>query len=209
MEENNIICFRGKEKSETTISALQTEMAQYLQMDNLSFLIGAGCSSNIIDGKETGIPGMAALYDGFFELYPEFSVAEKQLKSMFDRNLERMLEAMIAIKVANGISVVDAKIDEKISFVQQYMRGKIIEGLSGCDVKEIYKCFYTKITQRTRKAPISIFTTNYDLFNESALDDLGFPYNNGFSGTYRRKFNPTCYNYMYVENMNLHRDVCQ
>ncbi len=28
----------------------------------------------------------------------------------------------------------------------------------------------------------AIFTTNYDLFNEMALDELGFPYNNGFSG---------------------------
>ena len=40
-----------------------------------------------------------------------------------------------------------------------------------------------------------------------ALDELGFPYNNGFSGTYRRKFNPVSYNYTYVENMNLQKDA--
>lgn len=45
------------------------------------------------------------------------------------------------------------------------------------------------------------------MFNEIALDELGFPYNNGFSGSFRRKFNPVSYNYMYVENMNLTRDV--
>ena len=79
--------------------------------------------------------------------------------------------------------------------------------MNGQEVKEIYKGFYTKITQRSRKSPISIFTTNYDLFNEIALDELGFPYNNGFTGTYRRKFNPISYNYMYVDNMNLNRDI--
>ena len=75
------------------------------------------------------------------------------------------------------------------------------------EVKAIYKDFYAKITQRTRKTPISIFTTNYDLFSEMALDELGFPYNNGFTGTNRRKFSPASYNYMYVDNMNLSHDV--
>lgn len=42
-----------------------------------------------------------------------------------------------------------------------------------------------------------------------ALDNLGFPYNNGFTGTYRRKFNPLSYHYMYVENLNLHDAVWQ
>jgi hypothetical protein len=45
------------------------------------------------------------------------------------------------------------------------------------------------------------------MFNEMALDELGFPYNNGFSGTYKRKFSPDNYNYVYVENMNLSHDV--
>ena len=84
---------------------------------------------------------------------------------------------------------------------------RIITGLTSVEVKAIYKDFYAKITQRTRKTPISIFTTNYDLFSEMALDELGFPYNNGFTGTNRRKFSPASYNYMYVDNMNLSHDV--
>ena len=46
----SITCFKGKERADISIEALQSEIAQYLQMDNLSFLLGAGCSSNIVNG---------------------------------------------------------------------------------------------------------------------------------------------------------------
>lgn len=203
----SITCFKGKERADISIEALQSEIAQYLQMDNLSFLLGAGCSSNIVNGIETGIPGMGALYDGFFNNFPEFSVANKPLKGLFSKNLEQTLEAMGAVLVANQIQNIDNEIDTKVAKVLRYIRNRITSSLDSQEVKEIYKGFYSRITQRSRKSPISVFTTNYDLFNEMAMDDLGFHYNNGFSGTYRRRFNPISYNYMYVENMNLQRDV--
>ncbi len=199
--------FKGNEKSEITQEELQTEIAQYLQIDNLSFLLGAGCSSNIVNGKETGVPGMAVLYNDFFDKNPKFSISKKVMKGEFEKNLEKLLEVMGAVQVVNPISKVDDDIDDKILQVQSFIRNQIQSGLNGQEVKDIYKGFYTKITQRSRKSPISIFTTNYDLFNEIALDELGFPYNNGFTGTYRRKFNPISYNYMYVDNMNLNRDI--
>lgn len=39
------------------------------------------------------------------------------------------------------------------------------------------------------------------------MDDLSFPYNNGFIGTYKRSFNPASYKYAYVEDMNLSENI--
>lgn len=207
MSEKSINYYRGKERTDISIETLQAEMSQFLQMDNLSFLLGAGCSSNIVDGNETGIPGMAALYEDFFEKNPDFSVGTKKLRGAFDKNLEKMMEFLGAVEVSSQLLEIDSAIAEKTTLVRSFLRKHIISGVNSKEVKAIYKGFYSKITQRSRKNPVNIFTTNYDLFSEMALDELGFPYNNGFSGTYKRKFNPISYNYTYVENMNLHRDV--
>ncbi|NLV59063.1 MAG: hypothetical protein GXY67_09865 [Clostridiales bacterium] len=207
MADKSICYYRGKEKQDISLEVLRNEVAQLLQIDNLSFLIGAGCSSNVVLGQETGISSMAAIYDAFFSENPDFDIAGEKMNGRFDKNLEKLIEALGAVQITSQIVQIDAQAAEKTKTVRNYLRMSIISGLTSIEVKAIYKDFYAKITQRTRKTPISIFTTNYDLFNEMALDELGFPYNNGFVGTYRRKFSPACYNYMYVDNMNLSRDV--
>lgn len=50
--------YKGSIKNEVDEVAIQQEISSYLQLDNINFLIGAGCSSNIVDGVEQGIPGM-------------------------------------------------------------------------------------------------------------------------------------------------------
>lgn len=203
----NISYYKGKRETKVDENFIKNEMAQYLQLDNLNFLIGAGCSSHVVDGNELGIPGMLSLYNGFFEKYPDFNLAGQSVKEVFDGNLEKMLETMGAISVANQVSTIDADINNKIGTVQKYIRDQIISGLHGKDVLDFYHNFYMKTVTQGRKTPVNIFTTNYDLYNEQALDSLLFPYNNGFVGTYSRVFNPASYKYAYVEDMNLSKDV--
>ena len=155
--------FKGAVKNELEETVVQQEMASYLQLDNINFLIGAGCSSHIVDGTELGIPGMRKLYDDFFKENADFSAAGLKLKDRFDSNLEKMLEALGAIQVANEIVAIDKDIDEKIDTVRKFIRSKIIEGLHGKEVLSIYKDFYKRMISESRKAPINIFTTNYDL----------------------------------------------
>lgn len=202
-----IIIKKGNSQKEVILSEAKKEFAQYLQTENLNFLLGSGCSSYRVDGQEVSIPIMQGLYRSFFEEHPGFEVADHDPKDLFKDNLEEMLDAMIAIRMANILVNLDDKIDEKIKLVQQHILGKITDGQKCKEVLEFYKTFYLKLVQSNRKQPINIFTTNYDLYSEKALDLLGFYYNNGFSGSCIRKFNPNIYNYVYVENMNLNRDI--
>lgn len=199
--------YKGAKLNEVDDKNLQQEIAEYLQLDNLNFLIGAGCSSHIVDDEEKGIPGMKALHEGFFAAHEDYSVLGNKLKDLFDGNLEKLLETLGAIRVANELAEVDPEVDDKIDEIQKYIREEIIKGLHGKEVLKIYRDFYKRTISKNRKTPINVFTTNYDLYNEEALDSLCFPYNNGFAGTYLRRFNPASYKYAYVEDMNLSKDV--
>lgn len=207
METENVIFYKGKAQSSVSLDAMKKEFAQCLQVENLNFLIGSGCSSHVIDDVEKSIPTMWTLAKRFFEANPDFSVQGTNLRQHFVSNLESMLDYMISVRSVNHVSEIEPEIDVKIKIVQDFIRNQIIEGMKCEDVNDIYKEFYLKILRKNRRSPINIFTTNYDLYSERALDELGFFYNNGFTGTYERKFNPISYNYAFVENMNLNKDV--
>ena len=206
-EEKNISYFKVKIEEKVDVQHIRNKLAQFLQMDNLNFLIGAGCSSHMVEDNETGIPGMAKLYKDFFEEHSNFEIAGIEVKSKFNGNLESMLETMGGIAAAEKVKIIDENIGDKIKTIQKFIRDKIIYGLHGDEVLQLYRNFYIKTVFRGRKSPINIFTTNYDLYNEQALDLLSFPYNNGFVGTYKRSFNPASYKYAYVEDMNLSKHI--
>ena len=68
----------------------------------------------------------------------------------------------------------------------------------------IYKQFYRKLLSRNSTLPkLNIFTTNYDLYSEKAMDLLGVHYANGFTGGISKFFNPTIFNYALAEKMDL------
>jgi len=71
-------------------------------------------------------------------------------------------------------------------------------------VLDLYEKFYRRLVFRDRSLPRPwVFTTNYDLFNERAMDRLGLPYANGFSGVIERRFNPSTFRYALAEQLDL------
>jgi len=81
-----------------------------------------------------------------------------------------------------------------------------INQFTGYDEKlvELYETFYRKLLYRNPNLPKpNIFTTNYDLYSETALDNIGILYTNGFSGGINKYFNPTIFNYAFAEKMDL------
>lgn len=71
-------------------------------------------------------------------------------------------------------------------------------------LNKLYERFYRKLLYRNANLPKpNIFTTNYDLYTETALDKQGIHYVNGFSGGIKKYFNPTIFNYALAERMDL------
>ncbi|HEY4600223.1 MAG TPA: SIR2 family protein [Cerasibacillus sp.] len=72
-----------------------------------------------------------------------------------------------------------------------------------------YKKFYTSIFKHREynvTQPINIFTTNYDLFNEVTLENLGIHYTNGFKGTVQRLFDPSMFHLRLVDDANRYKE---
>ncbi len=97
-------------------------------------------------------------------------------------------------------------VEKVIAGVKKFILGKCTEGrfTRGDDsVVSLYRRFYQSLATRSRGlAPPWVFTTNYDLFNERAMDRSGIPYSNGFSGTVERRFNPATYRRALAEQLD-------
>ncbi len=209
MDAELVNIFKGNHKYEVSVEELATEIAQCLQIENLNFLIGAGCSSYRDDnGDEKAIPTMAGLAKEFYEKNPTLSVDRKhKAKDMFPNNLEALINYFVSLRNIISSEASKKTISGKINTINRFIFEKICNTPHSQELIRLYKEFYLRIVKKTRQAPVNIFTTNYDLYNENALDELGFMYNNGFLGSAQRIFNPNSYNYVVVENLGLSRDV--
>ena len=178
--------------------------------------------------REVGIPTMAPLAKEFTKVRateePGFpTVAERKIlidefgidigDKEYAHNLERLMELLFSLRFSlSRSSVAKAKdnlkvVNSIIRKVQAFLWGKCTDGaFSNGDstVGTLYETFYRKLVLRDRSLPRPwIFTTNYDLFNETAMDRLGLPYANGFSGVVERRFNPSTFRYALAEQLDL------
>lgn len=203
-------------------------LAESLNAKNVSFLLGAGCSSAWKDGVEVGIPTMAPLSQDFVaeredetEAYPTKAERESLIENFgidlsaaeFTRNVERLMEVLFSLRFVLSKSTSDDKeeklvvVNSLISKVQTYLFDKCTKGAfstGDTTVLDFYETFYRKLVLRDRSLPRPwVFTTNYDLFNETAMDRLGIPFFNGFSGVVERRFNPSTFRYALAEQLDL------
>lgn len=130
----------------------------------------------------------------------------------YARNLERLMELLFSLRFSLSRSTLarakdHLKVVNSIQKVQAFLWGKCTNGAfanGDSTVGTLYETFYRKLVLRNRSLPRPwIFTTNYDLFNETAMDRLGLPYANGFSGVVERRFNPATFRYALAEQLDL------
>ncbi|SLN72273.1 hypothetical protein OCH7691_03448 [Oceanibacterium hippocampi] len=131
----------------------------------------------------------------------------------YSRNLERLMELLFSFRFSLArSSLKEAKaelstINSVINKVKHFLWNKCTGGAfakGDNTVMALYESFYRKLVLRDRSLPRPwVFTTNYDLFNETAMDRLGLPYANGFSGVVERRFNPATFRYALAEQLDV------
>lgn len=215
-------------KSLDGVEKVRQALSESLNARNVAFLLGAGCSSSMVDDREVGVPTMVPLAKEFTQsretegpIFPTKDERNLLLQQFgvdinseeYSRNLERLMEFLFSLRFVLQRSSLESDNDKLkiinavIRKVQTFLRNKCTKGAfaSGDNtVMTLYQSFYRKLVLRDRSLPRPwVFTTNYDLFNETAMDRLGLPYANGFSGVIERRFNPATFRYALAEQLDL------
>lgn len=172
---------------------------KYLGLENVSVLAGAGTSWHL------GAPVIRNIPEG---LKPK---CEKDIETYFGKgqnpsfeDLLNCLQADRYIKTKRKESTTE--IDNSIKEMQKWLfdncnTQKTV--LNVTDDKRLNKnryhyheAFVKKLLQRPNNLKrVNLFTTNYDMAFDYALDNLGVHYINGFMGVHNRCFRPEVYDY--------------
>lgn len=200
----------GKVTAENQLQVVKDKIKEFFNMKNVNFLFGSGTSS-------PAIPVMK----GLLKSIRESDIAEDE-SNLFEKiaevkkgNIEEILGTLYSQKAyLEGIGDSDSgELNlclDLIDHIEGVIYGKLTPKLdtdkiseTGRDVLDNYKRLYSRITNRNKDlSRINIFTTNNDLFNETALDSLNIHYINGFSGGLKKYFNPAFFNYTYSKRMD-------
>ena len=161
----------------------------------LGFLLAAGCPLSVKD--TTGnplLPDMAGLTriikdahsadasnSPYRRLIEELGKADKDVE-----NLEEILTYIRSMKeVSTGGGTVRGFTEDKLTTLETEICQKISNSVS----KELpegdnsYRRFARWVSSIDRTVPVEIFTTNYDLLLEQALEEQCVPFFDGFSGS--------------------------
>lgn len=199
-----------KVTAENKLQIVKDKIKEFFNMKNVNFLFGSGTSSPAIP-----------IMKGLLKVVRESELSENE-RSLFEKiadvkndNIEEILGTLYSQKAyLEGIG--DCNSDDLnlcldlINLIEGVIYQKLIPKLDADKINETnqevldnYKRLYSKITNRNKDlSRINVFTTNNDLFNETALDCLNIHYINGFSGGMKKYFNPAFFNYTYSKRMD-------
>lgn len=175
-------------------------MSKYLLSENLSFLIGNGCSKyagSMTINQENS--------DKLKEILKGSSINDKSLKKFINKLLkerpEKVLDKLIQARNYYGLLGNKRRIFKKLNTLIKMYKEKFIEDyVLQIDYSKnyVHKDFLKRIISReSHLNKVNIFTLNYDLLIEKSAEELGIIVNNGFFGFTVRKFNPSYYSIDY------------
>lgn len=192
-----------------------------LQLKNLSFLFGSGTSA-------PALPLMAGLYEGVKkEIEKDPTALQLSLFNKVSEKAQGNLEEILGLLYARLSYYLGIEKDEDetekydttqnlIEQIEGYILTQLNQNISDKCREEIgqqetpftstikvYETFYRALALRSKElSRLSVFTTNNDLFNETAMDNTNTMYINGFTPGLKRYFNPSLFHYTYSKRMD-------
>ncbi|AIC92711.1 SIR2 family protein [Shouchella lehensis] len=191
------------------LSDLGDLVKNYCNSENLHFLIGSGCS----------LPSIKLMGETFKTIKTNELNSNLQILGKFSEEDNLDIESYLNW-LSNAIVFYDEneegeKFREAFNSTKRALVKSInqnYEDLSNEKTRNTlnnYKEFYNNIFMQReyfKKSPVNIFTTNYDLFNEVAMEQLSINYTNGFRGTVNRVFDPSAFRLRLVDDENRYKD---
>lgn len=197
MEENN-----ANEKNRK-VQEMRLKIKKYLELENVSILAGAGASYHL------GAPIIRKV----LETDELKTICQTSVKAYFgedgDPSYEDLFNCLQADKYlkekkresADDINNVMVEMQKwlfkncdthKTTIREQYSDDSNLQK----NPYYYHEAFIKKLLQRPNNLKrANLFTTNYDMAFDYALDNLGVHYINGFSGIHNRYFRPEVYDY--------------
>jgi len=178
----------------------------------IGFLFGAGTSSatNVLTSR---VPAIAEMTNQIVEEVkahsPEFSSAVAAIQLEIENintpfTIESLLSTIEAKRTVIGEGVLNGLDSAGFSAFADLVKNRVVNLVSVHETlqpEDRFKLAHSKlsgwISKARRRFPAEIFTTNYDYLFEIALEGLGIPYFDGFSGSYEPFFCPEA-----VEDIN-------
>lgn len=183
------------------IEEIKLKIKKYLELENVSFLFGAGSSFHL------GAPVIRTIPEELknqclTEITNYFGAgADPSFEDLFNcLQADRYLQKMKGQDVS-GLNASMVKM-QKWLFKQCDTNKTTIHSIYSSDSKlEKNRYHYHEVlVKKLLQRPIhlkraNLFTTNYDMAFDYALDNLGVHYVNGFMGVHNRCFRPEVYDY--------------
>ncbi len=212
-DQNDFICYIGNKK-EISLEKIRLRIKNYLELDNVSILAGAGTSFHIgapiirVIPKEINDSLLSdkEIKDFYKIKIDEISKDKNNNKGISLEDFLNYLQAdrFCAITRSEDITNYDILIKKIQSelFLRCNTQNTNLHNdyKEDSNLKENRYFYHEKLIKKILLRPINLrrvnlFTSNYDLAFEYSFDNTGIYYINGFSGFQRRFFHPESYDY--------------
>lgn len=201
--------------------AVREHLGSLLQVKNLVVLLGSGASFHLGSPKTRDLTNeqvLGLIRDAGVKATSEHQDLLATINPTDNGDLEKLLNglqlaASLAAQAgqdsvtlgsgAEAKSYSKAQVDDLRRRINRALAeacrlpkpGKPLGVPFDADPLHAHRTFFSRVI-RSRRASLprpQVFTTNYDLIIEHALDELGYPYIDGFSGTVERRLNLAFY----------------